>query len=71
MYRVVETGTVIGADPVAYGSLAEATDALIERTRGLACRPGARIVAQRPRCFVVAGDDGALTTLRLRHAPGG
>ena len=67
MYRLVETGE----DPVAYGSLSEATDALIERTRVLACRSSARIVAQRPRCIVLAGDDGALTTLRLRHAPGG
>ena len=72
MYELVETGRAAAA-AATYPTLHAAVDGLIRRADALMRAPGARPLTQRPLRFVIAGADGALTTLHLRrhHSGGG
>jgi hypothetical protein len=66
MYELVETGRD-AAEAATYPTLHAAVDGLIRRADALMRAPGARPLMQRPLRFVIAGADGALTTLCLRR----
>ena len=70
VYMLIETSGPAQATPAPYGTLYEATEALVERALFLARRPGTRVLVQRPRHVVLANPGGTRTTIQLRHLLG-
>ena len=70
VYMLIETSGLAPATPAPYGTLSEATEALVERALFLARRPGTRVLVQRPRHVVLANAGGTRTTIQLRHLLG-